>query len=155
MSENRDKRDVTIGLCMLIISIVLVGMSLRIKDAQYMRLSGSRLVPLTVSAAMLVFSVIRCIVSLKTRGTDAKQEQEIKHNYYPWIIAITLLIAFAFVLESIGFIISSMILLAAFSPLFGLTNPLKVLILSLSVSLGSWLIFVKLFGSHLPVFTLF
>lgn len=140
---------------MVIASSVLLGMSLQIKDAPHMRLSGSSLIPVTVSAAMLVCSIIRCAVSVAIKDKEATQTQTINHNYRRLIIAIILLIAYALVLESIGFIVSSAILLAVLALLFGLINPLKILALSLSVTLGSWLLFAKIFGSYLPSFTLF
>lgn len=148
MNVNRKRLELLVGICMALFSAVLLYAALQIKDSLRLGMAGTKLIPVAISSLMLACSLIRCVASF---FDNEKKDIFIEvPDYRKWLLTILLLFTYAFILETVGFIIATVVLLAALSPLFGLTNPSKIIALSLIVPFSAWILFSKIFGNYLP-----
>lgn len=148
MENTGKKQNIAVALSMFAASGILFVLALRLDDSTHLGMTGTRLVPVIATTAMLVFSAARCVMALVQRGGEVSPRD--KSNSLRWFVVIVLLILYAVFLEVIGYFVATFILLLIVAPLFGLKNPAVVFGLSLITTTATWLLFTKAFGGYLP-----
>lgn len=137
-----------IAICMVVVSIGILLLAFQIPDSQRAEMSGARLLPVIVAALLVVLSLLQGIAVLT--GHDGQQGQTDRISYQRWIVVIGLLVAYACVLESIGFVLATFFLVLLLASLFGMTGMRVMLVFSGTLTITVWLLFTKLFGNYLP-----
>ena len=145
------KKQKFIGFALVLLSLVFVCMSAALPTDSRIFNSSPRTLPLLASSVMLVFSVAYSFLQ------SFSVETIIIHRASAFRVLLFLAAIFAYVLllEELGYILSTFMLAALSSVIIGIRGYIKVLFLSLSLSLGIWLLFAKLFSSYLPGGSLF
>lgn len=144
--ERMKDRDFILGLFVTLIGIAgYFYASTTIKSVSRTALSDS----LYVEFLYVAFAL--CGVLLMYRGI--KRKEKATFPTYSWgllLISIFLLILYAYLLRSIGFIISSILFIFAFMLVLGERKPLVLVSIPLSISLGVYFLFAKVFMIVLP-----
>jgi len=118
-------------------------------------------VAIGLMAAMCIFEIVRIFTGLKseTHGvTDALEEDEQPESVeappqkYPWLLAagIGLVIVYAFVVDTLGFLLSTFLFLSAFMYLGRYRNHTVIWVTSTVITLAAALIFMRFAYVSLP-----
>lgn len=146
MSQGR-KSELIVAMCMMALSLFLFICAVRIPEPKQL-ISGTRIVPVAATSLMLAFALIRGISLLRGMGEETRRVAA--SDYRKWTLVIVALIAYAGVLETVGFLIATILLLIVLLPLFGIAKLSTNIVAAVSIAGGIWLLFVKVFGSYLP-----
>ena len=140
------KKHKLIGLSLVLLSLVFVCMSAALPTDTRNFNSSPRTVPLLVSSVMLVFSVAYAFLQSFSIETIVIHRASV-FRVSLLLAAIPVYILF---LEKLGYIFSTFALAAIASMIVGIRGYGKALLFSLSLSLGTWLLFAKVFSAYLP-----
>lgn len=121
---------------MVAVSLTFVILAARIKETGEF-VTGGKLVPVVATVLILAFALLRCASVMRVTHVDARPGQAI--DYSAWVIAVISLIVYAAIVETVGFLIATMALLIALSPLFGIRKLYAILGASVSITLCIWL----------------
>ena len=154
MMGTSNRKELFVGLVMALASIIALILSTMLPDVQVLNVGGSKLVPLICTIAMLGFSLWQCVYALFVSNAPISEKFESMKGKR--IVAVLIVVlAFSFLLESIGFVASAIGLLIITTPLFGMSKLKVIIIYAIGVSLVTWLLFTKIFSSYFPIGNLF
>lgn len=146
--EPQRKREFRIAGTMLASSAVVLFISLHIHESNLLH-SGTRILPVTASLLMLIFSCIRCLFTLQF-FRQLKFSTPSPSKSFKLFIITALLVVYSQFLETAGFPIATVLLLIAFVPLLDIKKPSAILALSVGVTISIWILFTVIFGGYLP-----
>ena len=67
------------------------------------------------------------------------------------LIVVLLCVGYVYFFKSLGYVVVSFLLCAIIMWMIGLRNPVKLILISLLVPLGMWLIFYKMLQVNIPM----
>ena len=67
------------------------------------------------------------------------------------LVVILLCVGYVYLFKSLGYVVVSFLLCAIIMWMIGLRNPVKLILISLLVPLGMWLIFYKMLQVNIPM----
>ena len=161
------KKTQTKAFSNLIASLVLIAFEIwawvqtyNIKTAKKAAVQPSTF-PRIMIIGMAVFSVILLIQSLiklsNMKPDDPLAEKAESMNPFndkgvrAALFVILLCIGYVFFFKSLGYVVVSFLLCGIIMYLVGLRNPVKLILISLLVPLGMWLIFYKFLSVNIPM----
>ena len=161
------KKTQTKAFSNLIASLVLVAFEVwawlqtnNIKTAKKAAVQPSTF-PRIMIIGMAVFTVILLVQSLiklsSMKADDPLAEKAETMNLFKdkgvlaALFVILLCIGYVFFFKSLGYVVVSFLLCGIIMWLIGLRNPVKLILISLLVPLGMWLIFYKMLQVNIPM----
>lgn len=152
-------RDIIIGFLMAAPGLFFFALSLNITSSHDMAWAGSKTFPLLTSGLMGVLGIATVIFA---NGNENREISfaEIKNLFVAGtetlsrlavILAIMVVFAYGLVLEWIGFLIATFLLMAFLSFVAGLRRPFSIILLSTMTTGVIWLVFTKAFSYSLPM----
>ena len=161
------KKTQTKAFSNLIASLVLIAFEVwawlqtnNIKTAKKAAVQPSTF-PRIMIIGMAVFTVILLVQSLiklsSMKADDPLAEKAETMNLFKdkgvlaALFVILLCIGYVFVFKSLGYVVVSFLLCGIIMWLIGLRNPVKLILISLLVPLGMWLIFYKMLQVNIPM----
>jgi putative tricarboxylic transport membrane protein len=146
-------RDRIAGLVLLTVSLVWIFFVYRTIDPGQGPEAGARAFPMFFGVALAVLSLL---LMAQARNADADSEDDPplpSLGIEVWFVGVSigLTLVYGALLERLGFVLSSMLFVAAvMTMLLRIRRPVFVLAMSVGLSLGSYVIFGKLLGTYLP-----
>ena len=151
----------------LIASLVLIAFEVwawlqtnNIKTAKKAAVQPSTF-PRIMIIGMAVFTVILLIQSLmklsNMKPDDPLAEKAETMNLFrdkgvlAALIVVLLCVGYVYFFKSLGYVVVSFLLCAIIMWMIGLRNPVKLILISLLVPLGMWLIFYKMLQVNIPM----
>lgn len=128
VNPKKNRQRAFVAACMAALSIGILVLAMQIPDSERIGIPGAGLLPVLVAALLVALSLLQCVASF--RGHDRQEAQTDRINYLRWIIVIGLLVAYACVLELIGFIIATFFLVLQLASLLGMTGRGTILVFS-------------------------
>ncbi len=114
-------------------------------------------VTIAMMALICLIEIVRRLIGVgqETHGiaeTFEKEEEEEVAEKHPWMLAggIVLVLTYAFVVTTLGFLLSTFIFLAAFMYLGGYRNHLAIWLTATGITLGAALLFMRFAYVSLP-----
>lgn len=157
MFKSHNRRDVIAGSALLAVSLVwIVLVYLTIDPAEGTEV-GPRAFPLFFGIALACLAALLTLQGLT--GGDAAEGDDENSETSPslpteiWFVGATVILTvlYGYVMEQFGFIISTAAFVAAaLVVLLRIRRPLFVTVMSVSLSLGAYILFAKLLGAYLP-----
>ena len=161
------KKTQTKAFSNLIASLVLVAFEIwawlqtnNIKTAKKAAVQPSTF-PRIMIICMAVFTVILLIQSLmklsNMKPDDPLAEKAETMNLFRGkgvlaaLIVVLLCVGYVYFFKSLGYVVVSFLLCAIIMWMIGLRNPVKLILISLLVPLGMWLIFYKMLQVNIPM----
>ena len=161
------KKTQTKAFSNLIASLVLIAFEVwawlqtnNIKTAKKAAVQPSAF-PRIMIIGMAVFTVILLVQSLiklsSMKADDPLAEKAETMNLFKdkgvlaALFVILLCIGYVFFFKSLGYVVVSFLLCGIIMWLIGLRNPVKLILISLLVPLGMWLIFYKMLQVNIPM----
>jgi hypothetical protein len=161
------KKTQTKAFSNLIASLVLIAFEIwawlqtnNIKTAKKAAVQPSTF-PRIMIIGMGVFTVILLVQSLiklsSMKADDPLAEKAETMNLFrdkgvlAALFVILLCIGYVFFFKSLGYVVVSFLLCGIIMWLIGLRNPVKLILISLLVPLGMWLIFYKMLQVNIPM----
>ncbi len=160
------KKTQTKAFSNLIASLVLIAFEVwawlqtnNIKTAKKAAVQPSTF-PRIMIIGMAVFTVILLIQSLmklsNMKPDDPLAEKAETMNLFrdkgvlAALIVVLLCVGYVYFFKSLGYVVVSFLLCAIIMWMIGLRNPVKLILISLLVPLGMWLIFYKMLQVNIP-----
>ena len=161
------KKTQTKAFSNLIASLVLIAFEVwawlqtnNIKTAKKAAVQPSTF-PRIMIIGMAVFTVILLIQSLmklsNMKPDDPLAEKAETMNLFrdkgvlAALIVVLLCVGYVYFFKSLGYVVVSFLLCAIIMWMIGLRNPIKLILISLLVPLGMWLIFYKMLQVNIPM----
>ena len=161
------KKTQTKAFSNLIASLVLIAFEVwawlqtnNIKTAKKAAVQPSTF-PRIMIIGMAVFTVILLIQSLmklsNMKPDDLLAEKAETMNLFrdkgvlAALIVVLLCVGYVYFFKSLGYVVVSFLLCAIIMWMIGLRNPVKLILISLLVPLGMWLIFYKMLQVNIPM----
>ena len=161
------KKTQTKAFSNLIASLVLIAFEVwawlqtnNIKTAKKAAVQPSTF-PRIMIIGMAVFTVILLIQSLmklsNMKPDDPLAEKSETMNLFrdkgvlAALIVVLLCVGYVYFFKSLGYVVVSFLLCAIIMWMIGLRNPVKLILISLLVPLGMWLIFYKMLQVNIPM----
>ena len=161
------KKTQTKAFSNLIASLVLIAFEVwawlqtnNIKTAKKATVQPSTF-PRIMIIGMAVFTVILLIQSLmklsNMKPDDPLAEKAETMNLFrdkgvlAALIVVLLCVGYVYFFKSLGYVVVSFLLCAIIMWMIGLRNPVKLILISLLVPLGMWLIFYKMLQVNIPM----
>ena len=161
------KKTQTKAFSNLIASLVLIAFEVwawlqtnNIKTAKKAAVQPSTF-PRIMIIGMAVFTVILLIQSLiklsSMKADDPLAEKAETMNLFrdkgvlAALIVILLCVGYVYLFKSLGYVVVSFLLCAIIMWMIGLRSPVKLILISLLVPLGMWLIFYKMLQVNIPM----
>ena len=161
------KKTQTKAFSNLIASLVLVAFEIwawlqtnNIKTAKKAAVQPSTF-PRIMIIGMAVFTVILLIQSLmklsNMKPDDPLAEKAETMNLFrdkgvlAALFVVLLCVGYVYFFKSLGYVVVSFLLCAIIMWMIGLRNPVKLILISLLVPLGMWLIFYKMLQVNIPM----
>jgi putative tricarboxylic transport membrane protein len=138
------------GVVMLGFGLLMLGQALDIKATGDL-ISGPRLFPLVITVAWTVLSA--CYLGqqllLMARRRTTMPVEPFAHLLRV-LGVLTVLVAYAFALEPVGYLISTFVLFVAVAALLGSHHWPRDVVVGIGLSLGIYLVFTQLLAVRLP-----
>jgi putative tricarboxylic transport membrane protein len=150
---SANRRDVIAGLVLLLGALVWVVLVYRTIEPSQGPEPGARAFPLIFGIALAALSVLMLAQALMSAGNGADDEPAPAIGVEAWAVGATIVltILYAAVIEQLGFIVATALFVAAFmAVLLRIRRPAFILVMSVAMSLGSYVLFGKLLGTYLP-----
>lgn len=161
------KKTQTKAFSNLIASLVLIAFEVwawlqtnNIKTAKKAAVQPSTF-PRIMIIGMAVFTVILLIQSLlklsSMKADDPLAEKAETMNLFrdkgvlAALVVILLCVGYVYLFKSLGYVVVSFLLCAIIMWMIGLRSPVKLILISLLVPLGMWLIFYKMLQVNIPM----
>jgi putative tricarboxylic transport membrane protein len=151
MSSNI--RDRIAGACLLAVALVWIVLVYQTIAPGEGAAAGPRAFPLFFGIALAWMALLLLVQSfLAPAGEDEANIQVARPGELSSVVAtIASLILFGLILEPLGFIPSTIIVVAAMMVfVLRIRAPLKIAAMSVGLALGCYLVFGKLLGTYLP-----
>lgn len=155
MFKFMNRRDVIAGAVLLAASLIWIVLVYRTIDPAQGSEVGPRAFPLFFGVALAFLAALLALQGLAGRSDDdeASEAPPLPLPTEIWFVGgtIVLTLLYGSVMEQLGFIVSTAIFVAAVVViLLRIRRPLFVATMSVSLSLGAYVIFGKLLGTYLP-----
>ena len=115
-----------------------------------MRVPQTAFFPKVLASLLLVFTVLLLVQSLRERESSERSEKIEPEGWFRIGATLATLIGFAFVLEWLGFLLSTFLLMVLLLRAIEPQNWLRVLAIALATSVSAYLIFAWLLNIPLP-----
>ncbi len=114
-------------------------------------LGGSRFFPLIVTCMWLALSVIYLVQHARAvlRNRPAQAAETFRHRL-AIVVMVVLLVAYAYAIDPLGYVISTALFFVAAARTTGSTHLLRDVVAGLGLSLGVYLLFTHILGVILP-----
>lgn len=149
MTKSFDKIS---GIIFLLISILFISESLKISGSAYGSVVGPKIYPLILGIVLGILS-LRLLYEAFKQGSDNKETMKLDYKKFG-IIFISAII-YVFLLELIGYVISTFIFLVIAFQVMEKGKIIQTLLISAIFSYGVYAMYVNLLGGALPKFSLF
>ncbi len=149
MTKSFDKIS---GVIFLLISILFITESLQISGSAYGSAVGPKIYPLILGIVLGLLS-LRLLYETFKQSSNSKEKMTLDYKKFG-IIFISALI-YIFLLEIIGYVISTFIFLVIAFQVMERGKIISTLIISALFSFGVYVLYVQLLGGALPKFSLF
>ena len=145
-------RDRITGAVLLAVALVWIILVYQTIEPSQGIAAGPRAFPLFFGIVLLWMAILLLVQSLLTDATDEPEVTAATPNEISSVVAtVGSLVLFGLILEPLGFIPSTIIVVAAMMVLvLRIYAPLKVAAMSVGLALGCYLVFGKLLGTYLP-----
>lgn len=156
-------RDRWVGLALFVFAAAWTGIAYTTIPAGDGEV-GPRAFPMLLGLALagmalvVFFGSFRAAPVAHGEGEDASMEETLQRSSavdrneaitVAYVVVLT--IGYGFLLEKMGFLIATPILIvAALWGMLGVRKPTQVLVFALGMTIGCWLVFGKLLGAYLP-----
>ena len=110
--------------------------------------------PRFVAAVLVILGVVQTVIAL-ANGVNAPKVKVDKRAAGLFAAAVILAFAYVFLLEKLGFLLLTPILLIAYMYLFGERSVLKMAAIAIITTVCIWLLFTKVFMIFLPAGRIF
>lgn len=146
------KFDTVAGIAFLLIGILFLVESQKISDSAYGSTVGPKIFPMGLGIILTALSIrlLYETFKIKTEGTVKESLQ-----YKKFIIIFVSAIAYAFLLEKIGYVVSTFLFLLIAFQTVERGKIIYSIIISTIFSVGVYIMFSELLGGSLPGFPLF
>ncbi|MEK3980040.1 tripartite tricarboxylate transporter TctB family protein [Psychrobacillus sp. FSL K6-2836] len=146
------KFDTVAGIAFLLIGILFLVESQKISDSAYGSTVGPKIFPMGLGIILSALSIrlLYETFKIKTEGTVKESLQ-----YKKFIIIFVSAIAYAFLLEKIGYVVSTFLFLLIAFQTVERGKIIYSIIISTIFSVGVYIMFSELLGGSLPGFPLF
>lgn len=134
------------GLGLVLISGVLffAAQGLPVKPSEFG--SSPKTIPVLATSIMLLFSIVYLFLDRTQKGDISVTTPSV----IKMCSIVAAVIIYAFVLETLGYIVSTALLLLAVAITIEYKNPVKAALVSIIASVTIWLLFTQLFSAYLP-----
>lgn len=146
------KFDTVAGIAFLLIGILFFVESQKISDSAYGSSVGPKIFPMGLGIILTALSIRLLYETFKIKTEDTVKE---KLQYKKFIIIFVSAIAYAFLLERIGYVVSTFLFLLIAFQTVERGKIINSIIISTIFSVGVYYMFSKLLGGSLPGFPLF
>lgn len=150
-------RDWVAGAVLLAVALVWIILVFQTIEPGRGSAAGSRAFPLFFGIVLALLSLVMLLRAFRGPAAAGEPEAEaVAPNEMTSVLAtIGALIGYAILLEPLGFILSTVIAVAAIMVLLlRIRAPLEIAAVSLGLAIGCYLVFGKLLGTYLPPGTL-
>ena len=146
------KFDTVAGIAFLLVGILFFIESQKISDSAYGSSVGPKIFPMGLGLILIALSIrlLYETFKIKTEGTVKESLQ-----YKKFIIIFVSAIAYAFLLEKIGYVVSTFLFLLIAFQTVERGKIIYSIIISTIFSVGVYIMFSELLGGSLPGFPLF
>ena len=148
-------KDVVIGGILAGLSCIYLAMSFQIKLTNIDRIVGSRLFPQIIGTVILLLSIWLMVSGVQKAKRIDGEEQGEKQSYRKTVIVLGSFAAYIFLMDKIGFPVSSILYLFSQMTVMG-PWPVKkkslvvYLVISVATSIVTYVMFYKVFMLMLP-----
>lgn len=149
MRQN-SKADIVAAICLLLVSFLVFWISKGFPSSK--RGIGVSTFPKLLAGVLIIFSIIIIIQAIKNSFFSKKEPifKEFKKGHKLIIAVIIILIIYIQMLEALGFILSSFLLLITLMFIFGERRKIILLVIPLLFSVILYLVFSKMAMVFLP-----
>jgi hypothetical protein len=148
--------DTFIGLGLAFGGIVLLILEYRTKvkkdffGALDEKIFSEKLFPTLTLGFLIIMGTALALISIRAEGRDREKiSVYIERTRSVWLV-ILLSIVYCFLLYLLGYLLSTVVILAALLRVFGLKKPLHIILPSVLIPLGLYLVFGKVLLLMLP-----
>lgn len=146
-------RDRIAGAVLLVVALAwLVLVYLTIEPSQG-HIAGPRAFPLFFGLVLAALSLLLLLQSFRAsaHAGEAADAPVGRNEAFSIVAAVVAIAAYGALMEKLGFLPTTALIVAAMTiGILRIRSPLLILSLSLGLSLGSYVVFDKLLGTHLP-----
>lgn len=152
-------RDRITGATLLAVALVWIVLVYTRVETGEGAAAGSRTFPLIFGVFLAFLALI--VLAGSFLGSAEEEEEPDAEPVAPnegtsLVVTIGVLVAYAFLLQPLGFILSTVLVVAGLMIfLLRIRSPLLIAALSLGLAVGCYLVFGKLLGTYLPAGTLY
>jgi len=148
--RKNSKADIVAAICLLLVSLLVFWIS---KDFPSSKTGiGVSTFPKLLAGLLIIFSIVIIIQAIKNSSFSKKEPtfKEFKKGHKLIIAVIIILIIYIQMLEVLGFILSSFLLLITLMFIFGERRKIILLVVPLLFSVILYLVFSKMAMVFLP-----
>ena len=142
------------GIVFLVISLLFVSGSLQISGSAYGSAVGPKTYPLILGIVLGLLSLRLLYESFK-KNAETEQKEKSQMYYKNFGIIVVSAILYVFLLEFIGFVISTFLFLLIAFQVMEKGKMISSIIIAAVFSMGVYLMYVNLLGGTLPKLSLF
>ncbi len=142
------------GIVFLVISLLFISGSLQISGSAYGSAVGPKTYPLILGIVLGLLSLRLLYESFK-KNTETENKEKSQMYYKNFGIILVSAILYVFLLEIIGFVISTFLFLLIAFQVMEKGKIVSSIIIAAVFSIGVYLMYVNLLGGTLPKFSLF
>ena len=142
------------GIVFLVISLLFISGSLKISGSAYGSAVGPKTYPLILGIVLALLSLRLLYESFKKQA-ETEQKEKSQLDYKNFGIILISAILYVFLLELIGFVISTFLFLLVAFQVMERGKMIASIIISAVFSIGVYMMYVHLLGGNLPKFALF
>ncbi len=148
--RKNSKADIVAAICLLLVSFLVFWIS---KDFPSSKTGiGVSTFPKLLAGLLIIFSIVIIIQAIKNSSFSKKEPtfKEFKKGHKLIVAVIIILIIYIQMLEALGFILSSFLLLITLMFIFGERRKIILLVVPLLFSVILYLVFSKMAMVFLP-----
>ncbi|QCR31658.1 tripartite tricarboxylate transporter TctB family protein [Lysinibacillus sp. SGAir0095] len=142
------------GIVFLVISLLFISGSLQISGSAYGSAVGPKTYPLILGIVLGLLSLRLLYESFK-KNAETEQKEKSQMYYKNFGIIVVSAILYVFLLEIIGFVISTFLFLLIAFQVMEKGKMISSIIIAAVFSMGVYLMYVNLLGGTLPKLSLF
>ncbi|MDN4492367.1 tripartite tricarboxylate transporter TctB family protein [Ureibacillus aquaedulcis] len=142
------------GIVFLVISLLFISGSLQISGSAYGSAVGPKTYPLILGVVLGLLS-LRLIYESFKKNAQTQHAEKSQMNYKNFGIILVSAILYIFLLEIIGFVISTFLFLLVAFQVMEKGKFISSIIIAAVFSIGVYMMYVNLLGGTLPKFSLF
>jgi putative tricarboxylic transport membrane protein len=146
------KKDSIIGILLIVLGVYIAITAMQYTIPMTLDFPGPKLYPLIAATGMIICGAGITVGSFQ-KHEDKKEEKLGWHGVLRILLILAMLVIFVIGLQYFGFIISSLVILTAFTALFGRERKLpfwKSIVFAVIITSAIYIFYVTLFNLKLP-----